>query len=116
MNKEEIRPIILTDTETGEKYTLEFTTESVKYAQLKEFSIDDLDKKPLVVLPDLFYYAFRAHHRNISREKVDKIRKEVEPISTAFLERLCQLYYLPYLEMVDDGEEERKNAKVTVEL
>ena len=117
-NKElqEIRPIILTDTESGEKYTLEFTRDSVAYAQYKGFVIDDVNVKPMVAIPDLFRYAFRAHHKNISTLKIDKLFDELGGLPDGMLERLVELYYKPYNCLFNADEGETKNAKVTVEL
>ena len=36
---ENVKPIRLTDTETGEKYTLEFSRESVKFAEQRGFKL-----------------------------------------------------------------------------
>lgn len=117
MKKDEIRPIVLTDNESGDKYTLEFTRETVKFAQFKGFDIDDIEKKPMIAVPDLFYYAFRANHKNISREKTDKILfEDLGGMPSGMLERLMQLYYLPYETLLSQDEKETKNAKMTVEM
>jgi len=118
MEKElkEITPIILTDTESGDKYTLEFTAESVKYAQYRGFNIDDIDKTPMISIPQLFEYAFRANHKNVSKTKIDDLWKGMHGMPNGMLERLTKLYYKPYDCLVNDDEEERKNAKVTVEF
>lgn len=120
MKKNEIKPIIVTDNESGVKYTLEFTKATVKFAQLRGFNIDDVETKQFVALPDLFYYAFRAHHQNIPREKTDKILFEkLHGLKPEVIERLVSLYYLPFEELINvsDGEEEEtKNAAATVEL
>lgn len=115
--KKTVNPIILTDTETNDKFTLEFTRDSVKFAQFKGFNVDDIETKPMIAIPDLFYYAFRANHKNISREKVDKLFEGLGGMPSGMLERLMELYYLPYNTLISgDDEEERKNAKVTVEF
>lgn len=117
MKKTEIKPIVLTDNETGIKYTLEFTRDSVKFAQFKGFNIDDIDTKPMLAIPDLFYYSFRANHKNVSREKIDKLFEELGGMPSGMLERLIQLYYLPYNTLIaDEDEGEPKNAKLTVEF
>lgn len=118
-NKElqEVRPIILTDTESGEKYTLEFTKESVYYAQkFKDFNIDDIGTKPMVAIPALFEYAFRAHHPNVSKAKIDSLFAGMNGMPNGMLERLMELYYAPYSYLAKTDEEESKNAKVTVEF
>ena len=116
MEEKKIKPIVLTDTETNDVYTLEFTRDTVKYTEFKGFNIDDIDKKPMSAIPELFYYAFRAHHRNISREKTDKILfEDLGGMSTEMLERLGELYAVP-LTTLFAKENTSKNSKMTVEL
>lgn len=115
-NLKEITPIILTDTESGDKYTLEFTAESVKYAQFKGFNIDDIEKTPMITIPLLFEYSFRANHKNVSKTKIDKLWDELHGMPNGMLERLTELYYKPYDCLVNNDEDARKNAKVTVEF
>lgn len=118
MEKElkEITPIILTDTESGEKFTLEFTADSVKYAQYKGFNIEDVEKTPMITIPLLFEYSFRANHKNISPLKIKRLWEDLGGMPNGMLERLMELYYKPYNSLVNTDEDERKNAKVTVEF
>lgn len=114
---EKVKPIILKDEESGVEYTLEYTRESVRFAEARGFAIDDIDRFPMTKIPELFYYAFRAHHRNISREKTDKMIFEdfggVGNLPDGLLERLVMLYAEPFNSM-KTGEE--KNSKLTVIL
>lgn len=115
---EEVRPITLTDTENGDKFILEFSRESVKFAEMRGFDIDDVGKFPMTKIPELFYYAFRKNHRNISREKTDRILfEDLGGVPDGMLERLVMLYSEPFnvLTSKEDGEEV-KNAKMTVEF
>ena len=66
-----VKPIILTDTETKEKFTLEFNRESVYFAEGRGFNIDDVARIPMTKIHELFYYAFRMHHKNVSRQKTN---------------------------------------------
>ena len=110
----EIKPIILTDTETNEKYTLEFSRESVKFAEDRGFAIADLDRYPMTKVPELFYYAFRMHHKNISRQQTDKMLfEQIGGVPDGMLERLAQLYSAPF----DVFEKrESKNSTMTVDM
>lgn len=93
---EKIKPIVLTDTENGDKFTLEFSRESVKFAEMHGFNMDDVEKYPMTKIPELFYYAFRMHHKNIARDKTDKIFfNDLGGISSAVVERLGLLYAAP---------------------
>ncbi len=109
------KPIILKNKDTD--YTLEFNRESVKFAEMRGFKVEDLAQYPMTKIPELFFYAFRMHHKNIAREKTDKILDELGGLPEGFLERLAELYTAPYefLTVVAEGEE-RKNSKWTVEM
>lgn len=115
---EKVEPIRLTDTETGETYVLEFSRESVKWAESRKFAIGELTDYVNTNVPDLFYYAFRKNHKNIARDKTDKILfEDLKGLSPKEIERLIQLYSQPMNALIraeDDGE--RKNSKITVEL
>lgn len=114
---DKIKPIILTDTENGDKFTLEFSRESVKWAEMHGFVLDDVEKYPMTKIPELFYYAFRMHHKNIARNKTDKIFfEDLGGISSAIVERLGLLYAAPFDSLIGDDEDEPKNAKMTVEM
>lgn len=113
--KEKIKPIVLTDNENGDVFTLEFNRESVKYAEMKGFNIDDIANKPMTAIPNLFYFAFRMHHKSVSREKIDKVYDKLGGLTTAMVERLGALYAAPFEALIQD-EEDLKNSKMTVEM
>jgi len=117
IENEIVKPLILHDTENGMDYTLEFNRESIRFAEARGFAIEDTSRAPMTKIPELFFYAFRMHHKNVSREKTDKIIFEdwggIGGIPDGVIERLGQLYAQPF-EALDNGE--GKNAKVTVEL
>ena len=113
--KEKIKPIVLTDSENGDVFTLEFNRESVKYAEMKGFNIDDIANKPMTAIPNLFYFAFRMHHKSVSREKIDKVYDKLGGLTTAMVERLGALYAEPFEALIQD-EEDLKNSKMTVEM
>lgn len=113
--KEKIKPIVITDSENGDIFTLEFNRESIRFAESKGFNVEDISNKPMTALPNLFFYAFRMHHKNLSREKVDKIYDKLGGLTTAMVERLGALYAVPFETLLQD-EEDLKNAKMTVEM
>lgn len=115
---EKIKPLTLTDNETGEKYVLEFSRESVKFAEARGFTIEDSVKFPQTKIPDLFYFAFRKNHKSVSRERTDRmLYDDLQGLSTAALERLLMLYQEPQNALIRTDEDgEPKNARVTVEL
>lgn len=110
-----MKPIILKNKDT--EYTLEFNRESVKFAEMKGFKFEDVANFPMSKIPELFFYAFRMHHKNVAREKTDKILEELGGLPEGFIERLVELYTAPFdfLTVVEEGEE-RKNSKWAVEM
>jgi hypothetical protein len=115
---EKIKPLVLTDNETGEKYVLEFSRESVKFAEARGFTIEDSVKFPQTKIPDLFYFAFRKNHKSISRERTDRmLYDDLQGLSTAAIERLLMLYQEPQNALIRTDEDgEPKNARMAVEL
>lgn len=118
MNKiqnETVKPLILRDTETGEKYTLEFSRDSVKWAENRGFKYADVSDYPMTGVYDLFFYAFRMHHPGIARSQTDKIIDDwggIEGIPDGVLERLGQLYTAAFSTLRD----ENTPIRVTVEF
>jgi hypothetical protein len=115
---EKIKPIVLTEAETGKEYVLEFSRESVKFAEARGFKISEVAVFPVTLIPDFFYYSFRKNHKNVSRAETDRIlREDLGGLSQEAIERLSRLYMIPFEGLVrseDDGEE--KNARMTVKL
>ena len=115
---DKVKPITLTDNETGEKYVLEFSRDSVKFAEQRGFDTDDVKKYPMTKVPELFFYAFRMHHKGVSREKADRILfEDLCGLSESAIERLVALYIAPFDALIDTSDEgDEKNARMTVEL
>ena len=113
---EKVSPIVLTDNEDGTVYTLEFNRESIKFAEARGFDISDVGKYPMTKLPELFYYAFRMHHKNVSRERTDRILfEDLGGMPDGMAERLGALYSAPFEALTAD-EGKAKNARFTVEF
>lgn len=110
----DVKPIYLTDNETGMEYTLEFTRESVAFAERRGFEINDVSRFPMTKVPELWFYAFRAHHKNVPREKTDKLLEWAGGFTEDLMVRLGQLYSIPFESLASSDEEE--NPRVTVRL
>ena len=114
--EERVKPIILHDEEHQKDYTLEFSRESVVFAEQRGFSLNDLERYPMVKMPEFFFYAFRMHHPNISKGQTDKILFEMlGGMPDGMAERLGELYAVPY-NALNNGGEQGKNGKMTVEM
>lgn len=107
-------PMRITDPDSGEVYTLDFSRESVKFAEQRGFDVTTYRRHPETGVSDLFFYAFRKNHRNMAREKTDKLLEELEGLLPEELARLEELYTASISSFNLEGE--RKNARLTVEL
>ena len=114
--KKTVNPIVLSD--GVNTYTLEFNRDSIVFAEQRGFRLEDVADYPMSKLPELFFYAFRMHHKNIAKDKTDKILFGLGGIPDGMVDRLCELYQLPFdsLSVVDEDGEERKNSKWKVEF
>ena len=109
-----VKPIVVTDDETGIEYTLEFNRESVRFAEARGFKINDVADYPMSKIPELWFYAFRANHKNVSRAKTDALLDGLGGIPDGLLERLGELYAVPFTSLTDGQTDE--NPRVTVKF
>ena len=115
MSTEKINPFRLT-TADGKVYTLEFSRESVKFAESRGFDISELTKFPHTNIPALWFYAFRMNHKNMSRAQTDGLLEELGGLTPDEIERLVRLYNAPAESLILVEGNGRKNSKMTVEL
>lgn len=114
-NKERINPIHITFSESGNSYELDFNREAVKVAEAREFVTEDVIKFPQTKVPELFYYAFRMHHKNVSRQRTDELLEKLGGMTPKMLERLILLYQQAQMSNILTEEEDlEKNGAVTV--
>ena len=110
-----VKPVTLTDKDNGKVYTLEFSRDSVRFAEKNGFDLDNL--KPLTGVEDLFYYSFRMHHKFISREEAMKILYEkLGGLPDGLVDRLLELYTVPFNALSSGDEGGEKNSTMVVEL
>lgn len=115
-NENRVKPMVIT-LKSGEQYTLEFSRDSVKFAEDRKFNISELLDYPQTNIPALWFYAFRKNHKNMARSQTDKIlMEEMGGLTKEEIERLVQLYNQPTESLVIVDESGRKNSAVTVEL
>ena len=112
-----VQPARVTDNKTGTAYELDFSRESVKFAESRGFKTDELFVFPATRIPELFYYAFRKHHKNVGRSQTDALLEVMGGMTSALLERLVHLYNQAALtHLIATDEDAAKNTDVTVEL
>ena len=116
-----LKPIIITDNDTGKQYTLEFDRASVERAENDGFSLQDVSRYPSK-LADLWHYAFYKKHkgeflrRELTRKKTDEMLDAcggILGVDSDVWVRLNELYMATYSTLVDG---EPKNGRVTIEL
>lgn len=117
VENEHIDPMYITDNDTGMKYELDFSRESVKFAENRGFDLENAIKFPVNGINDLFYYAFRKNHRSTSREKTDKMLDKWGGLPEKALSRLIQLYQQAQTyNTIQSDEDAEKNPHITLEL
>lgn len=115
---ERIQPIKLTDVDTGKVYELDFNRESVKFVESQGFKIDETFDYPNVNIPKLFYFAFRAHHKNMAMNQTQALLDKMGGLTEDIAMRLIDLYTQATLanNVVQDKEDLEANPHITVEL
>lgn len=115
--EERIKPAFLTDNDTGVKYELDFCRESVMWAESRGFDLEKIAKFPVTGIEELFYYSFRKNHRNVPREKTNKLLHEGGGLPEKALERLILLYQQAQTSNnIQTTEEAEKNGRQTWEM
>lgn len=114
---ERINPIRITDKESGEVYELDFNRDSVAFAERSGFKLEDVGDFPATKIAEFFYYAFRWHHKKMSRGQTDKLLEKLGGVTGRMLERLIELYQQAVVaNNIQDEDELAENPHVTVEL
>ena len=110
MARERIKPIILTDEETGKEYTLEFNRKTIVMAENAGLDIFNSMQKPASTITTLWYYAFKMHHPTITQIQAEKLFDNLGSIPDGLVERLIELYQAGMESLSDE------NPKATVVL
>ena len=117
--EERINPIRITDKDTGESDELDFNRESIRFMANNGFVVDD-NFFDLIATKgeELWYYAFRANHRRLSRNQTDKLYEKMGGLTPKVIKRLMELYQQALMSngIVQDDDELDANPHVTVEL
>lgn len=93
----------------GTTYTLCYTKRSVQNMERAGFVADDLDRKPMTMIPMLVRGAFQAKHPLVNDKTRDRVYEAISD-KAAFIEALGELYNIPMLEMIAEPEGEEKNV------
>lgn len=114
---ERINPIKITDKKTGDVYELDFSRESVSFADQQGFKLDELFDYPNTNIPRLFYYSLRKNHRKLSLDQANKLLDRLGGLTAKMIERLVLLYQQAATSnRVQDEEDLEKNVELAVEM
>lgn len=105
------KPVILQDEETDNAYTLEFSRDSIRFAERQGFAVQDLGRFPATNVPLLFFYAFRMHHKHMAQRQTDAILEDMGGLSPELMERLIQLYNAPMSSLIASEDEGAKKSR-----
>ena len=111
---ENVKPVIIHDNENDRDYTLEFSRDTIKFAEGRGFKLQDVDDFPMSKIPEFFWYAFRMHHPSVSLNQAEKLLERMGGLNEALARRLGELWAVPFSTLNPNGDE--KNLTVTVDL
>ena len=90
----------------GKAYTLEYNRRVVKnIMERRGFSLNEVDVKPLTLLPLLFWGAFQMHHKGISQDTTDQMLEKFKNKEELY-EKLSEMYVDPVNVLFDDPDED----------
>ena len=89
----------------GKDYTLEYTRRTVQQMEAEGFVTEDVQRKPMTLLPALFAGAFKAHHRFVKQEMIDKIYAAM-PDKDTLISKLVEMYNEPLESLMDEPDTE----------
>lgn len=96
----------------GEDYTLEFTRRTVSEMEKSGFIANDIDTKPMTVLPALFEGAFLAHHRFVKKDVIQTIYSKMTH-KEDLIGKLAEMYNEPIMALVAEPEKSEGNVDWT---
>lgn len=115
--EDRVNPIRITLQSSGETYELDFNRESVRFAEMHGFELDNVTRFPASKIPEFFYFALRKNHKKLSRTQADDIFEEIGGVTGKVLSRMIALYNQAALtHVIASDEDYEKNARVTVEM
>lgn len=107
------KPIRL-EYEDGRVYVLEFSAQTVRDAEEGGFDYNLVESRPVTMIPLLFYYSFKLHQPEITKEETDKIfYDDLGGLSKDLQARLVKLYVEHIAALTRKGGG-TKNAKMKV--
>ena len=96
----------------GINYTLEYTRKSVEQMEREGFVAEDIQTKPMTMLPTLFAGAFKAHHLFVKPEVINEIFSKMTN-KGELIGKLAEMYNEPIMALIDEPAESSENLTWT---
>ena len=96
----------------GKDFTLEFTKRTIKQMEDEGFVAQDIEQKPMTLLPALFAGAFKAHHRFVKQELIEEIYEGM-PNKEELIGKLAEMYNDPIMSLMDEPSDKSKKVQWT---
>lgn len=98
---EQLNPMVITDPDDGREYTLEYSRKTAAKTEQSGLNIEELESKPMTMIPILFWGAFLMHHPYATRDLTDKILFDgMGGLKPEEMAHLGKLYAAPFQTLV----------------
>ena len=91
-------------TYNNKEYVLEYSRQSVRTMEAQGFVLNDLETRPVTMIPMLYQGAFIKHHKGIKRNLMDEMYEEIAD-KTGLLSALMEMYAETLSTLTDDKED-----------
>ena len=96
-------------------YVLEYSRNAVRTMEAQGFVLDQIDEKPMTMVPLLVYGAFMKHNKGIKRSLVDEIydnltNKMGKDDEVGFIQTLLEMYSETVNVLTDNTDVDEGNA------
>lgn len=91
--------------ENGNKYTLEFTKNTIVAMETAGFSIDKFDEQPVRMTTILVQGAFAKNHARTKNSTIERVFNNLKN-KEAFIQKLVEMYLEQRDALVDEGNSE----------
>jgi len=98
----------------GEKYVLEYTREAVQVMEAQGFSLSELTKKMMTMLPIAFRGLFYKNHKNVSGSFIDECY-DLFGDKKQLMESIALMLADTYNGLTEENKDETKNIKWEIE-
>lgn len=88
--------------ENGNKYTLEFTKNTIVAMERAGFSLDKFEEQPVLMTTLLVQGAFAKNHARVKNSTVERVFNSLKN-KEAFIEKLVEMYLEQRDALVDEG-------------